>query len=634
MRRLFSLMLLMMVFVVGCKKDDPVITEYIVTFNTQGGSSIDALKVTEGGKATKPQDPTKENYIFSGWYKEAACTTVWNFEKEPVMSNVTLYAKWVAVTQACTVTFDSLGGSEVAPLTVNKGDKLVQPTKPTKENCSFLGWYKDASCTTPWEFSTDVVNENIILYAGWSNPGETVFTVTFDTDGGNEIEPAFVKDNEKVIRPVDPLKLGFDLEAWCSDPERQTVYDFETPVTDDITLYAKWKKAEIAFIDFDAAELASVGIKWDEKTTTLDITTATGSGSLSFNVVGLVNVDKYIQADFDSHAKSIGGKDKLNNILIIGETVGNKIGMTINVPEQSIKVPLDIHVFINELGDIESVQSITITSRPDYAGTGIRPVKMRTTDNQVVFWAPINVGATEIPANVSEGISTPGGTNDITAFCGQLFQWGRKHGFTNTNNSTTTDGETFSDRSNYPKGQRNFVQVDAEGSTWYGKFIVSSDLSPNTQGNWLLFNESGTDNSFGDAMEDGAWYQKLWNNGSEAFPVKTDYDPCPAGWRLPTLSEWKTIGVGNPSVAKEWDSTKKLLSIPGADSDEKLVLPATGHRIGSSGASSHQGNYGYYWSSSIPSKNADAYCVLFNSATLDMNAYHRASGNSVRCIQE
>ncbi|WP_459189331.1 InlB B-repeat-containing protein [Parabacteroides sp. APC149_11_2_Y6] len=625
MRKLISLMLLMMVIVVGCKKDDPVISEYIVTFNTQGGSNIDALKVVEGQKVTKPQDPTKENYIFSGWYKEAACTTVWDFEKETVMSNVTIYAKWVEAAQACVVTFDAQGGSEVAPLTVNKGDKLVKPTNPTKEDCSFLGWYKDAAYTSAWEFATDVVNENITLYARWSNPGEAVYTVTFDTDGGNPMEPASVKANEKLTMPANPQKLGFKFRGWYSDPEKVTVYDFNAPVTSDITLYVKWMKSEIALENFNTSALAGTGVIWYPETKTLDITEAKKSGTISFDVLGVNTITpNSVLAAYDKHAKSIGGKDKLNEILVAGAAVDNKMGVEVKIPVQTLSVPLDIYVSISDISNPEDAEVITIKSRPNYADTEYKPVMMKTTDGKTVFWAPLNVGATKMPESVTNTADT-----DVTEFCGQLFQWGRKSGVRATNKQETLDSENYTAKV-FPTGEGYLSSM----YLWDDKFIVSSTSDPNLQGNWLLF-ESEKDNPEGADMKDDLWYNKLWNSGTEEDPIKTETDPCPEGWRVPTASEWMAIGAGNTAVTKNWDDTNKILTIPGADAEgeQKLVLPAAGLRH-TTGIFNFQGSRGYCWSSSVPSGNVNASCTNFSSATLGITSYTRADGRSVRCVQE
>ena len=624
MRKLISLMLFMMVIVVGCKKDDPVISEYIVTFNTQGGSNIDALKVVEGQKVTKPQDPTKENYIFSGWYKVAACTTVWDFDKETIMSNVTLYAKWVEATQACVVTFDAQGGSEVAPLTVNKGEKLVKPTDPTKTDCSFLGWYKDTAYTSAWEFSTDVVNGDITLYARWSNPGEAVYTVTFDTDGGNEMEPASVKANEKLTMPANPQKLGFDFRGWYSDTEKQIAYDFKTPVTGDMTLYAKWVKSNVRFDGFYTAALTGSGVVWDATTQTLDITNAKQSVVFSFNIEGVATVEPNIVPVYDKQAKSIGGTGKLDEILKVGAVVSNKITAEIKTPVQSLKVPLDIKVIIADASNPNETNEITIKSRPKYADTDYQPVMMKTTDGKTVFWAPINVGTKRMVTSVPS-------TGDITDDCGYLYQWGRNYGFRATTDATITAADTTGVKAvyGYPAGQGALVNL----RRWDGKFIYSSSENPNTQGNWLLF-EAGKDNPEGADMEDDAWYQKLWNSGTEEDPVKTEYDPCPEGWRVPTISEWQAIGAGNTSIIKEWDDVNKLMTIAGAESGQKFVLPTAGHRGQGAGTSYKQGSAGYYWSSSVPSGNVKVYHVSFNSTVLNVDVVNRTYGFSMRCVQE
>ncbi len=552
MRKLISLVLLMMVIVVGCKKDEPVIPEYIVTFDTQGGSNIDALKVVEGQKVTKPQDPTKENYIFSGWYKETTYTTVWDFEKETVMSNVTLYAKWIEVAQACTVTFDSQGGSEVAPLTVNKGEKLVAPAAPTK--------------------------------------------------------------------------TGFEFDGWYTDAERLTAYDFDSPVTADITLYAKWTQAAFALVDFEAgADFDANCIIWDEETHTLDITNATTRSVLKFNVRGAAAVKTNLVPFFNKNASSIDGENPLSDILEAGSSTGSKIALKINTPVQRFKVPLDISVTIQSADNENDSETITIKSRPDYNGTGIQPVMMKTTDGNTVFWAPLNVGAVRMPESVPTTADV-----DITETCGKLFQWGRKSGVRATNKQEILDEENYKEKV-FPTGEGYLSSMPK----WDDKFILTSTSEPNLQMNWLRFAE-GQDNPTATNMEEDAWYQKLWNSGTEEDPVKTESDPCPDGWRVPTFTEWQAIGAGVSSITKEWDSEKKLMSIPGADTEgeQKLVLPAAGRRFDTSGASNTQGFRGYYWSSSPRSSTVHARYVSFNNASLSPNSYPRAYGYSVRCIQE
>ncbi len=634
MKRTLLLLLLLTVAFSSCKKDDPVIVEYTVSFESNGGSGLSPVKVPEGGKVTKPGDPIKEGETFLGWYKETAFTTVWDFEKDVVTQNLSLYARWAKPEQQVyTVSFETNGGSEVAPLRVVEGDKLLKPSDPVKTDCSFLGWYADAALTDAWPFAAGVVKADMTLYARWSEPGEMVYKVSFDTDGGSEIEVVSVKENEKLMQPANPAKVGYEFEGWFTDPERLTAYDFEAPVTADITLYGKWTKAVLALVDFETGtDFETNGILWDEATRTLDITNATAGSVLKFNTKGVTAVETSATAFFNKNASSIGGEKSLSNILKVGSLVDGKIALKVNIPVQTLKVPLDIVLGIQSFDSESESETITITSRPDYNGTGIQPVMMKTTDDKLVFWAPVNAEATKIPESLADA-SDSSNPKDITESCGKLFQWGRKFGFAATNDASTTDTDKFDGKTDplgFPKGQGAL----AEMSKWDGKFIMSSSSAPNTQSNWLLFNEDGSDNPAGSAMEADVWYQKLWNKGTEDAPVKTEYDPCPKGWRVPTFSEWQAIGAGNTAVTKEWDGTNKLLSIAGAESGQKLILPAAGYRGYSSGASSSQGSYGSYWSSSVPSGSVYARYVGFSSATLDTGASYRANGFSVRCVQE
>lgn len=93
MKRIIYL-LLVFVLLIGCKKEDPVSTEYTVSFNTQGGSAVESLKVAKGEKIVKPQDPTKEACTFIGWFKDDTYSNAWNFEKDLVEQDMTLYACW------------------------------------------------------------------------------------------------------------------------------------------------------------------------------------------------------------------------------------------------------------------------------------------------------------------------------------------------------------------------------------------------------------------------------------------------------------------------------------------------------------------------------------------------------------
>lgn len=143
--------------------------------------------------------------------------------------------------QQFTVTFDTQGGGSISSLTVPNGEKVTEPTKPLKDGYAFAGWYTEDSYTHIWDFEKEIVTHNITLYAKWE---VAEFIVTFDTKGGNSISPQPTARGAKTQRPLPPTRNGFVFDDWYTDEALTHVYDFNTLVTQNITLYAKWIEAE------------------------------------------------------------------------------------------------------------------------------------------------------------------------------------------------------------------------------------------------------------------------------------------------------------------------------------------------------------------------------------------------------
>ena len=151
------------------------------------------------------------------------------------------------VLQKYTVTFNSQGGSEVAPQAVYAGEKIVKPANPTKEKEYFVDWYKEAECTNVWDFENETVSQDITLYAKWTS---IAYTVTFETNGGSAIEAQLVPEGTFATKPATaPTKEGNLFEGWYTEQTMTNLFKFYTPITKDITLYAKWM--DISSITFD-----------------------------------------------------------------------------------------------------------------------------------------------------------------------------------------------------------------------------------------------------------------------------------------------------------------------------------------------------------------------------------------------
>ena len=147
------------------------------------------------------------------------------------------------IKNAWMVTFmDSSAQYEQAVVT--DGQTVTAPTAPTKEGYTFTGWYTDEACQNAYEFSTPVT-DNLTLYAGWEKNEEpiTEWAVTF-MDGNTQYAQAVVTDGQTVAAPTAPAKEGYTFTGWYTDEACTTAYDFNTPIKEDLTLYAGWEKNE------------------------------------------------------------------------------------------------------------------------------------------------------------------------------------------------------------------------------------------------------------------------------------------------------------------------------------------------------------------------------------------------------
>lgn len=137
-----------------------------------------------------------------------------------------------------TVTFESNGGSAVDEQVVEEGLAAAEPEAPVLDGCTFTGWYTDAELTTVYDFSTPVTAD-ITLYAGWEEI-INYFTVTFESNGGSAVDEQVIEEGLTAVEPEAPVLEGYTFTGWYADAELTTAYDFSTPVTADITLYAGW----------------------------------------------------------------------------------------------------------------------------------------------------------------------------------------------------------------------------------------------------------------------------------------------------------------------------------------------------------------------------------------------------------
>ena len=201
---------------------------FTVTFDSNGGSKVGEKIVSEGTKVVKPNNPTKKDFVFVEWQLNGK---TYNFNNV-ITEDITLKALWEDDVPEFTVAFNSNGGSDISTQYIKQNKVATKPKNdPVRANYKFVKWTYE---NKEYDFSTPVT-KNITLVAEW-RPLE-LFTVSFDTDGGNPVSSQKIREGEKAIM-VTPTKDNSEFLEWQLNGKK---YDFNTPITSSITLKAVWK---------------------------------------------------------------------------------------------------------------------------------------------------------------------------------------------------------------------------------------------------------------------------------------------------------------------------------------------------------------------------------------------------------
>ena len=192
------------------------INQYTITFDTNGGSEIAPITQDYGTQIAAPANPTRKGYTFKGWDKEIP-------ETMPA-ENITVKAQWEI--NQYTITFDTNGGSDIAPITQDYGTEITAPANPTRKGYTFKGWDKEIPKTMP--------AENITVKAQWEI---NQYTITFDTNGGSEIAPITQDYGTKITVPDNPTRKGYTFKGWDKEIP-------ETMPAENITITARWRDTE------------------------------------------------------------------------------------------------------------------------------------------------------------------------------------------------------------------------------------------------------------------------------------------------------------------------------------------------------------------------------------------------------
>ena len=312
------------------------INQYTVTVKPENGKADIIITQDYGTPITAPT-LTREGYTFKGWDKEIP-------ETMPA-DNITVKAQWEI--NQYTITFDTNGGSEIAPITQDYGTKITAPDNPTRKGYTFKGWDKEIPETMP--------AENITVKAQWEI---NQYTIAFDTNGGSEIAPITQDYGTKITAPDNPTRKGYTFKGWDKEIP-------ETMPAENITVKAQWKinQYTIAFDTNGGSDIAPITQDYGTEITAPDNPTRKG-----YTFKGW---DKEIPETMPAENITVKAQWEINQYTIAFDTNGGSeiapitqdYGTEITAPDNPTRKGYTFKGWDKEIPETMPAENITITAR-------------------------------------------------------------------------------------------------------------------------------------------------------------------------------------------------------------------------------------------------------------------------------
>ena len=231
-----------------------------VTFNPNGGTltGAETCQEKQNERIQRPyEEPIREGYYFCGWYKDADCTQMWDFD-DPIPGNMTLYAGWDILSYVIRVRLEN--GEQDIIINQNYGTPVTVPDDPTREGYTFIGWDIPFPAKMPAKITT--------ITAQWTI---NQYTITFDTAGGSEIDSIEQDYDTAITAPDAPTKEGYTFIGW------DTTVPKKMPAK-DMTVKARWQinRYKITFDTDGGSEIDPIEQDYDTAITAPDNPTKEG----------------------------------------------------------------------------------------------------------------------------------------------------------------------------------------------------------------------------------------------------------------------------------------------------------------------------------------------------------------------
>ncbi len=238
------------------------VNSYTITFDSNGGSSVNPITKNYGEEVTKPENPTKEDFRFAGWYSDRELTRLYSFGAMP-SRDITLYAKWAEKEYIINYELDGGINSENNSTVYEYGSSIIL-NNPTKTGYRFAGWYLDEGYNDQISSIDSEMATDITLYAKWEIEKYKIILKDANSGETNEIE---VEYNDNIPNIETPTKTGYRFTGWYEDSSHTNIFNDTTMPASNVVLYAGWEinKYTITFNSNGGSKINSIEEDYNTK---------------------------------------------------------------------------------------------------------------------------------------------------------------------------------------------------------------------------------------------------------------------------------------------------------------------------------------------------------------------------------
>ncbi|MGG5372416.1 InlB B-repeat-containing protein [Enterococcus sp. AZ196] len=218
-------------------------TEQLTATFINGNEVFNQSKVHKNERVPYPGEPAAQagQISFIGWFTDPVAGSQFDFAT-PLQKSTTFYARF---SQTYLVQYKDNAGKLVDSKEVKPEERIpkstVELTPPAGEHFSY--WYIEGDSTqTPFNFEAAKADKNLVLVPKFTAERTVLFV-----SNGSQVDPQYIKDGKAAAKPADPVRDGYTFSHWSTEENGSVPYDFNTPIAQDITLYAVWTPEKVNY---------------------------------------------------------------------------------------------------------------------------------------------------------------------------------------------------------------------------------------------------------------------------------------------------------------------------------------------------------------------------------------------------